>query len=198
MRMSLKMSSKRATCLGREAAAEVARGGRIGDAAGAQGIEEDFVVAAQFDVLQAGAVAQGVVGEVEDVIGLVVGQVELEQVQAVVDGVDEAELAGQEVHGADAAVADAAAAVADFIVDVAGGEHGLGAAAQVGLGRGGAECGACGGPVAGVCLAFTRNPLVTGLMSWLTHSSNPGNAEGFRVFSRILPPSRRQLRLVKD
>ncbi len=60
----------------REAAAEIAGGGRIGDAAGAQGVEEDFVVAAQFDVLQAGAVAQGVVGEVEDVIGLVVGQME--------------------------------------------------------------------------------------------------------------------------
>ena len=52
---------------------------------------------------------RGVVGEVEDVIGLVVGQVDLEQVQAPVDGVDEAELAGQGVDGADAAVGDAAA-----------------------------------------------------------------------------------------
>ena len=82
-RTSLKMSSSVCTSAGCEAAAEVAGGGRIGDAAGAQGVEEDLVVAAQFEVLQAGAVAQGVVGEVEDVIGLVVGQVDLEQVQPV-------------------------------------------------------------------------------------------------------------------
>ena len=50
-----------------------------------------------------------------------------------VDGLGEAELAHQQVHGADAAVADAAAAVADFVLDVAGREHGLGAAAQVAL-----------------------------------------------------------------
>ena len=55
-----------------EAAAEIAGRGGIGNAAGAEGVEEDFVVAAQFDVLQTSAVAQGVVGEVEDVIGFVV------------------------------------------------------------------------------------------------------------------------------
>ena len=81
--------------------------------------------------MQAGAVAQGVVGEVEDVIRLVVGQVDLEQVQPAVDGLGQAQLAHQEVDGADTAVADAPATVADFVVDVAGGEHGLGAAAQV-------------------------------------------------------------------
>ena len=95
---------ERVHILGLEAPAEIAGGGRIGDAAGAQGIEEDLVVAAQFDVLQAGAVAQGVVGEVEDVIRLVVRQMDLEQVQPVVDGLGEPELAHQEVHGADAAV----------------------------------------------------------------------------------------------
>ena len=127
------MSSSVCTSSGCEAAAEVAGRGRIGDAAGAEGIEEDFVVAAQFDVLQTGAVAQGVVGEVEHVIGFVIRQMDLEQVQAAVDGVDQAELPGQEVDGADAAVGDAAAAVADFVVDVAGGEHGSGAVAEVGL-----------------------------------------------------------------
>ena len=62
--------------LGGEAAAEVAGGGGVGDAVGAQGIEEDVVVASQFDVVEAGAVAQGVVGEVQDVVGLVVGEVD--------------------------------------------------------------------------------------------------------------------------
>ena len=97
-RVSSKMSCRVSMSSAREAAAEVAGGGGIGDAACAQGVEEDLVVAAQFEVLQAGAVAQGVVGEVEDVVGLVIGQMDLEQVQAVVDGVDQAELAGQE-HG---------------------------------------------------------------------------------------------------
>ena len=35
-----------------EPAAEVARGGRVGDPLGAQGIEVDLVVAAQFEVLE--------------------------------------------------------------------------------------------------------------------------------------------------
>ena len=57
-------------------------------------------------------------------IRFVVGEVEFEEVQAVVDGVDQAEPAGQDVHGADAAVSDALAAAAHFVMDVAGGEHG--------------------------------------------------------------------------
>ena len=62
----------------REAAAEVAGRGGIGNAARAEGIEVILVVATQFDVLQAGAVAQGVVGDVENVIGIVVGHVDLQ------------------------------------------------------------------------------------------------------------------------
>jgi hypothetical protein len=80
-----------------EAAAEVAGGGRVRDAARAQRVEVVVVVPAKFDVLQTGAVAQGVVGEVEDVVGFVVGQVDLEDVQPAVDGVDEAELPRQGV-----------------------------------------------------------------------------------------------------
>ena len=91
---------------GGEAAAEVAGGGGVGDAVGAEGVEEGLVVAAQFDVLEAGAVAQGVVGDVEDVVGLVVGQVELEQVESLVDGLGQAEFADQELDGADAAAGD--------------------------------------------------------------------------------------------
>jgi hypothetical protein len=40
------------------------------------------------------------------VIGFVIRQVDLEQVQPAVDDLGESELAYQEVHGADAAVAD--------------------------------------------------------------------------------------------
>ena len=61
-----------------KASAEISRRGRVGDAAGAQGIEENRVVAAQFDVLHASAVAQGIDGKVHDVIGVVVGQMHFE------------------------------------------------------------------------------------------------------------------------
>jgi hypothetical protein len=57
-----------------EARAEVPGSSGIGDAVGAEGVEEDDVVAPQLDVVEAGAVAQRVVGEVEDVVGLVIRQ----------------------------------------------------------------------------------------------------------------------------
>jgi hypothetical protein len=117
---------------GREPPAEVARGGRVGNAAGAQGVEEDLVVAAEFDVLQAGALAQGVVGEVEHMIRLVKRQVDLEQAEAVVDGVDQADLPGQGVDDANAAVDESAAAVGDLVMNVAGGDRGPGAIAELG------------------------------------------------------------------
>ena len=40
-------------------------------------------------------------------IGFVIGQVELEQMQALVDGVDQANALGQQVDGANAAARDA-------------------------------------------------------------------------------------------
>ena len=106
-------------------------GGRVGDATGAQGVEEDFVIATEFDVLQTTAVAQGVVGEVEEVIGLVEGQVDLEQLQAVVDGIDQADRAGQRMDSADPAVGGAAGAVSDLVMHVPRGEHRLAAAAEL-------------------------------------------------------------------
>ena len=110
---------------GLEAAAEVAGGGRVGDAAGAEGVEEVLVVAAQFDVLQTGAVTQGVVGDVENVVGLVIGQVDLQEVKSLVDGLDQTEVAGQGMDGADAAVGDGLCFVGDLVVNVAGRQQGL-------------------------------------------------------------------------
>jgi hypothetical protein len=115
-----------------KAAAEVAGGGRVGEALGPQGIQEDFILAAEFEILQAGAVAQGVVGEGQDMVGLMGGEVELEQVELVVDGVDKANLACQRVQSADATTADATGTVGDLVVDIAGGEHGTLAAGDVG------------------------------------------------------------------
>jgi hypothetical protein len=55
------------------------------------------------------------------VIGLVVRQVELEQHEPPVNRFGETKRVGEGVDGADAAVGDAAVALADFVMDVAGG-----------------------------------------------------------------------------
>ncbi len=84
-----------------EAAAEVAGGGRVGNAPRAQGVEIDFVGAPQFQVFQAIAVAQGVVGQVQHVIAFVIRQMNLQQVQPAVDGLGQAEFLHQQPHRAD-------------------------------------------------------------------------------------------------
>jgi hypothetical protein len=56
-----------------------------------------------FQVLQAGAVTRGVVGEGQHVVGFVVGEMETEQAQVPVDGLDQADLPGQGMDGPDAA-----------------------------------------------------------------------------------------------
>jgi hypothetical protein len=116
-----------------ETAAEVAGGGRIGNTSSAEGVEKVLIMAPQFDVLQASAVTERVVGEVKDVVGFMVRQMNLEDVQLAVDGVNEAELPGQGVQGTNAAVANAANACRRFVMNVAGGEHGLATATEVGF-----------------------------------------------------------------
>ena len=111
--------------VGGEAAAEVAGGGGVGDAVGAEGVEEDGVVAPQLDVVEAGAIAEGVVGEVQDVVTLVVREVVLEQVESFVDGLGEPEFPYQELHGPDPAGGDGAGLLGDVIMDVRRGEDRL-------------------------------------------------------------------------
>ncbi len=55
--------------------------------------------------------AQCVVGDVENVIGFVIGQMDLEEVQTLVDGLGQPELVGEHVDGPDAAVSDGSVAV---------------------------------------------------------------------------------------
>src|SRR5262249_19036987 len=107
-----------------EAAAEVPRRGGVGGAEGAQGIEVDLVVAPQFEVFDARATGQEIEGDVQDVVGFVVGQVSLEDVEAGVDVTDQSSALRHQEHGADAASGEALDAVGQFVVDVAGGDHG--------------------------------------------------------------------------
>ena len=90
----------------REAAAEVPGGGGVGDAFGPQGVEIDLVVAADLQMFQAAAAGQEVVGDVQDVVALVIRQVPLQQVEALVDVVDQSDLLGQQVDGPDATGGD--------------------------------------------------------------------------------------------
>ena len=56
------------------------------ECAGPQGVEIGLVVAAQFQVLQARAAGQQIVGDVEHVVRLAVGQVDLQQIKTPIDG----------------------------------------------------------------------------------------------------------------
>jgi hypothetical protein len=73
-----------------ETPTEVAGCSRVGNAASAQGVEEDLVIAPQFDVLEAGSFTKSVVGEVQDMIGFMEGEVDFEEMQPPIDVVDEA------------------------------------------------------------------------------------------------------------
>ena len=132
-----------------EAAAEVPGGGRVGDAFGPEGVEVDLVVAADFEVLQAAAAGQEVVGDVQDVVALVIRQVPLQQVEVPVDVLDQPELPGQEVDGPDAAGCDGPDLLGDLVVDVGGGHHRLGGVRRRACSRCGGGFAACVGSTGG-------------------------------------------------
>src|SRR5204863_9757662 len=116
-----------------ETAAEVPGGGRIGDALGTQSVEVVDVIAAEFEILQAIGVAQGVVGDVEDMIRLVVRQMDLEQVESAINGVNESDASCQHVKDADATEANAVNPRGHFITNVGGGEYRTAVIADNGL-----------------------------------------------------------------
>src|SRR5262249_52907477 len=97
--------------------------GRVGDALGPQGVEVGLVGAQPLEVLEVLAAGHEVVRQAEDVVGLEVGQVPLEQVQVAVEGVGQAEALHEELAGAEAAGVQAAGLVAEVVVDVAVAEH---------------------------------------------------------------------------
>ena len=107
-----------------KAPAEVTRGGWVGNPLRAQGVKEDLVVASQLDVLESRAVAQRVVSQVQHVIGLMVRTMDLQQMQVTVDGIDEADLAGQLMDQSNASNADGTHLVGEFHADVRCCEHG--------------------------------------------------------------------------
>ncbi len=103
--------------------AEVAGRRGIGNPPRPERVEIHFVVAPQLDVLQARAIAQRVVGQVQHVVALVIRQVNLQQLQAAVDRLGQTELADQQRHRAQAAIDHAARPLGQFVLDVAAGQH---------------------------------------------------------------------------
>lgn len=119
---------QRPDILRREASTEVAGRRRVGDRSSPERIEVVVVVAQELDVVERPAPAQDVVGDVENVIGLVIGPVLLEQHQPLVDQVGQTERLHEVVHDPDAAVRDGMSSAAEFEVDPLGRE--LGALAE--------------------------------------------------------------------
>ena len=83
-----------------------------------QRVQIDLVVAEQFQVLQARAAGQDVVGDVQHVVALVVRQMDLEQLHFRVDRLDQPDVPRQQMNRADAAAADGRVAVGHFVVNV--------------------------------------------------------------------------------
>lgn len=78
--------------ISRETSTKVARGRRVRNRSGAERIEEWLVVAPQFDVVERPPTAHGVVGDVQDVVRLVIGLVYLEKLDCVIDALDKPRL----------------------------------------------------------------------------------------------------------
>ena len=116
-----------------ETSTEIASGGWIRDALGAQSVEIIDVVTSQLDVLQTIAVAQGVGGEVEHMVRLGVGETNLENGEASVDGVDEAYVACQLVEERNAAIAQTVDAFGNLIAEIAAGQDWAGLLGKLGF-----------------------------------------------------------------
>ena len=79
-----------------EAAAEVPFGGGVGEPLGVQGVEVNLVVASEFEVFDAFAAGEDVEGDVQDMVGFVIGEMPLEDMEVVVDVADQADPARQQ------------------------------------------------------------------------------------------------------
>ena len=99
-------------------AREVACGGGVGDSLCIQGVEISLVVAEPFQMLELGAAGHDVQGDVHHMVGLVVGEMVLEQMQVVIDVSDQSSPACQQEHGADATWAQSLDPIAQLVVDV--------------------------------------------------------------------------------
>src|SRR5271165_42862 len=71
------------------------------------------------------AAGQDVVGDIQDMVGFVIGQMPLEEMEIAVDIADQPDPASQQVDGTDSASGETLNAVRQLVVDVGSGHHGL-------------------------------------------------------------------------
>ena len=108
-----------------ESTTEISRGGWIGDPLRTQRVEIGFVVAFQLKIFQTPPVTQRVVGDVEHVIGFVIGEMEMQQFDVSIDRLDQPALPSERMHQPDAAVTDCVCTIGEFELNVARPKHGL-------------------------------------------------------------------------
>src|SRR5208283_1003553 len=91
----------------------------IRDAAGAQGVQIILVIATKLEILQTGAAAEGVVADVEHMVRVLVGNMDLQQLQPLVERFDQTETLRQQVDGSNAATGDRADLCRYFVMNIA-------------------------------------------------------------------------------
>ena len=74
----------------------------VRDSFGSQSVEIDFVVAPQFEMFDPLTASEDIEGDVQDVVGFVIGKMDLEELKLGVDVADQAN-PGQQQHDTDAA-----------------------------------------------------------------------------------------------
>ena len=103
--------------VGGEATAEVAGGRRIGKTLRAQQIKIDFVVLTAFDVLETVSFAEGVVGDVENMIRFVIASIDFQQRHLAVEAIRQAQVLHEGVQWPQATMRQAACLVGKFNVN---------------------------------------------------------------------------------
>jgi len=111
-----------------EPPAEIACGRRIWNALSAYRIQIGFVVSQQLQMLQTGSSGKQVIGDVQHMIGLGIGQIDLEQVQRLIDHLVQCELANHLMDQADPACGDGFRAIGYLVIDIRSRDHGAFAA----------------------------------------------------------------------
>ena len=109
-----------------EAPAKITFGRGVGNSLGAQGVEIDFVVATQFEMLDPLATGDDIESDVQDMVGFMVGQMTFEKVEIPIDSVDQADPLSQQENRADTAGTEPFDAIGVLVVDIGSGHHRLG------------------------------------------------------------------------
>ena len=101
-----------------EAAAEVAGGGGIGNATRPQGVQVGTVATKQLQVFQASPPGQQVVGDIEYMVAVVIGQMDLQQAEMRINHLGQTETAGQQVHRTNSTMGSRPGAIGNFVMNV--------------------------------------------------------------------------------